>query len=193
MPQVLKEEIRQQIFKAALDEFYARGFKAATMKDIALKADIPTGLIYSYYKNKKDLFKQIVLPVINLFKKSVLKNEYDRPEDQLYKHELPTILNCIANHSKEMVILIDKSQGSSFETVKDDIINEITEHLKETPLLKNTSYDEIFYHILSTNFTEGVFELARHYQGREWAKEMLDLLIHQHLYGISGLGIFKNK
>lgn len=56
MAQVLKDEIREKIRKAALQEFFDKGYKSAAMRNIALEAKIPTGLIYSYYKNKEELF-----------------------------------------------------------------------------------------------------------------------------------------
>ena len=52
MAQVLKDEIRENILKAALQEFYEKGYRPAAMREIAGRAKIPTGLIYSYYKNK---------------------------------------------------------------------------------------------------------------------------------------------
>ena len=64
MAQVLKDEIREKILAAALDEFFDRGYKLAAMRNIAAKAQIPTGLIYSYYKNKADLFDAILRPVL---------------------------------------------------------------------------------------------------------------------------------
>ena len=40
MAQVLKDEIREKILAAALDEFFDRGYKLAAMRDIAAKAQI---------------------------------------------------------------------------------------------------------------------------------------------------------
>ena len=51
MAQVLKDEIREKILAAALDEFFDRGYKLAAMRNIAAKAQIPTGLIYSSCNN----------------------------------------------------------------------------------------------------------------------------------------------
>ncbi len=59
--------------------------------------------------------------------------------------------------------------------------------LKKHLCLKTAVFDRIFYHILATNFMEGVFEIARHYVDPEWAGMMFRLLIKQHLYGTAGL------
>ena len=58
------EDIRENILKAALQEFFDRGYKSAAMRNIAKQARIPTGLIYSYYKNKEALFDAVLRPVL---------------------------------------------------------------------------------------------------------------------------------
>ena len=188
MPQTLKEDIRNRIKASAVDNFYKYGFRSCTMKRIAQGADIPAGLIYSYFKNKEDLFETILEPVhgvlMNINRTEV---SYDDPYKTLYEEELPLWLHCLEKYHREMVILIDKSGGSSLEGTKEKIIEEVTVHLKMTPVFLSTSFDGIFYHILANNFMEGLFEVARHYQDRPWAEEMLDLLILQHLRGAEGV------
>ena len=43
MAQVLKDEIRENILKAALQEFFDKGYQSAAMRNIAAQAKIPTG------------------------------------------------------------------------------------------------------------------------------------------------------
>jgi TetR/AcrR family transcriptional regulator, mexJK operon transcriptional repressor len=55
------EARRQQIIDAALQVFASEGFERATNKDIAKAAHIKSpGLIYHYFKDKADLFRQVV-------------------------------------------------------------------------------------------------------------------------------------
>ena len=42
-------------------------------------------------------------------------------------------------------------------------------------------------HILANNFTEGLLEIARHYQNEEWAKEMLKLIARCYYKGVESL------
>jgi TetR/AcrR family transcriptional regulator, mexJK operon transcriptional repressor len=64
------EERRQQIIDGALQVFANKGFEKATNKDIAAAAGVGSpGLIYHYFKDKADLFRQVVeqrLPVLQL-------------------------------------------------------------------------------------------------------------------------------
>jgi AcrR family transcriptional regulator len=51
---------RQQIIDAALRVFASKGFEKATNRDIAQEAGIKSpGLIYHYFKDKADLFRQV--------------------------------------------------------------------------------------------------------------------------------------
>jgi TetR/AcrR family transcriptional repressor of mexJK operon len=55
------ENRRQQIIDGALDVFAHKGFERATNKDIAEAAGIGSaGLIYHYFKDKSDLFRQVL-------------------------------------------------------------------------------------------------------------------------------------
>ena len=45
-------DTRQKILEAALDLFRERGFEAATMRDIAARAGVATGLAYYYFASK---------------------------------------------------------------------------------------------------------------------------------------------
>ncbi|MBW4635543.1 MAG: TetR/AcrR family transcriptional regulator [Iphinoe sp. HA4291-MV1] len=64
------ESRRQQIIDGALQVFSIKGFEKATNKDIATAAGIGSpGLIYHYFKDKNDLFGQVIeqrLPVLQL-------------------------------------------------------------------------------------------------------------------------------
>jgi AcrR family transcriptional regulator len=55
------ESRRQQIIDGALEVFATKGFEKATNKDIAGAAGIGSpGLIYHYFKDKADLFRQMM-------------------------------------------------------------------------------------------------------------------------------------
>ncbi|HEY9638358.1 MAG TPA: TetR/AcrR family transcriptional regulator [Coleofasciculaceae cyanobacterium] len=68
------ESRRQQIIDGALQVFASKGFEKATNKDIAAAASIGSpGLIYHYFKDKSDLFRQVLehrIPMLQMLKKS---------------------------------------------------------------------------------------------------------------------------
>lgn len=68
------ESRRQQIIDGALQVFSRKGFEKATNKDIAVASQIGSpGLIYHYFKDKNDLFRQVVeqrIPMLQLLTRS---------------------------------------------------------------------------------------------------------------------------
>ena len=192
--QVLKENVKEKIYQAAIEEFYKKGFLKAKMQEIAKKAGISVGLTYSYYNNKEDLFAAIVEPIYKEIIHSI-ENEEERDTEigdpaNLFEQESAFILQLLRQKREIFLILIDRSKGTRFEKVKDQIISVTKEHIKRQLSLKVNSQifkiDEAFYHILANNFIEGLLEIARHYQGSLWAENMLKMLTHQYFYGVSG-------
>src|SRR5215468_2098695 len=65
---------RQQIIDGALEVFAEKGYEKATNKDIAEAAGIGSpGLIYHYFKDKGDLFIQVLeqrAPMLQLLSRS---------------------------------------------------------------------------------------------------------------------------
>lgn len=63
MPQKLKEEVRQRILQAALEQMLKCG-EAATMRQIAKAADVTPGNLYRYYEGKEELVDAIIHPLV---------------------------------------------------------------------------------------------------------------------------------
>lgn len=53
-------ERRQRVIDVAVSEFAARGYSATNINDIAKKAGISIGAMYSYFASKEDLFLAVV-------------------------------------------------------------------------------------------------------------------------------------
>lgn len=187
MAQVLKEEIREKILKAALQEFFEKGYQSAAMRSIGEHAKIPTGLIYSYYKNKEALFDQVLRPVLYDWERVLTAGSESRgrhTESEIYglsKAETKCILNLF-DHRQEFIILMDKSHGTKYENEKERFIKEIEEHLMKHR--NDGTDDEVFLHIIANNFVDGLMQLMYHYKGKEWAVMILHKLSKMYLSGI---------
>lgn len=79
------ESRRQQIIDGALQVFASKGFEKATNKDIASAAGIGSpGLIYHYFKDKADLFRQMMehrAPSLQLLERA--ESLMDLPPEQV--------------------------------------------------------------------------------------------------------------
>jgi len=192
--QVLKAKVKEKIYQAAIEEFYKKGFLKAKMQDIAKKAGISVGLTYSYYHNKEDLFAAIVEPIYQEIIQS-LENREARDSEigdpaNLFEQESAFILQLLREKREIFLILIDRSKGTRFEKAEEQIIEVTKAHIQRQLVSKVNrqifKINEAFYHILANNFIEGLLEIARHYQGSQWAENMLKLITHQYYYGVSG-------
>ena len=119
MPQILKEEIKNRIYKAASKIFYKKGFLKTKMKDISEEAKIPVGLVYTYYKNKEELFDEIVNPIYYYLNLAIEKEEKEEGSAlERFKATGEEYVLKLLNQHKSLVILMDKSQGTNHENAK---------------------------------------------------------------------------
>jgi len=58
---------RQEIVCAAREVFAQRGFTAATLDEIAEKAEFGKGTLYSYFQSKDELFESVLADIIDEF------------------------------------------------------------------------------------------------------------------------------
>ena len=184
MAQVLKEEIRENIKKAALQEFYNFGYKTAAMRNIAREAKIPTGLIYSYYKNKEALLDEVLRPVLYDWNQVLTAKDDGHMDNEIYglsKAEIKCLFNLF-EHRMEFIILIDKSAGTKYEDEKARFIQAVEDHLNKHRIEEQA--DALLIHIVANNFIDGLMQVMYHYQGKEWAAMVLKQLSKMYFSGI---------
>jgi len=59
-----KDRRKQQLIVAARRCFKRQGYRATSMKDIGSEADLSSGTIYLYFKNKQDLYAAVLINVL---------------------------------------------------------------------------------------------------------------------------------
>lgn len=143
--QVLKEEVRKKIRKAAIKSFKEIGYKKTSMRIIAEDADMSVGNLYRYYKNKETLFGTLVKPMIEMFQNKQYyrkKMSFDLLEVNLLEHSvfMERLVEARLNFRDELFILLLRAEGSPFEGAKSYFSDFIKERFKE--LLKKNDLDE---------------------------------------------------
>jgi AcrR family transcriptional regulator len=58
---------RQEIVNAAREVFALRGFSAATLDDIADRAEFGKGTLYNYFQSKEELFETVIADAVDEF------------------------------------------------------------------------------------------------------------------------------
>ncbi len=74
----LNQKKRESILKAAIEEFYKRGYEGSSMSTISKEAKVSKATIYNHFKNKEELFLEIMY---------LLKNRYDKAFTYKFSNE----------------------------------------------------------------------------------------------------------
>jgi TetR/AcrR family transcriptional regulator len=75
LPRREREKLRQrqEMLAAALDLFSEKGYHNVSMHEIAEKAEFAIGTLYKFFKNKEDLYKNLVLEQADRFHEALMK------------------------------------------------------------------------------------------------------------------------
>jgi len=183
--QVLKDEVRNKIYLSALKEFKEKGFEKASMRSIAKSADITVGNMYRYFRNKDDLFYEIISPAYNKVVEYIIRQKdpntiVQELANRNIDKQTNEIVEIYLQHRDELLIIIDGSKGSKYERAKEDIIKlveEIIINLLGAIENKALVDDFCFAHVLSVTVIEGVILIFKNQQKDEDVKKMVQQYI----------------
>ena len=112
-----------QITKAAFVEFMKFGFRKASIRNIAYRAGVTAGAVYTRYTGKDALFCSLLENILDEFEKqgSVAIQRYNIAEQTACLEDFLTAMRCevriyidiFFNYYDECVLLFCKSDGSS--------------------------------------------------------------------------------
>lgn len=63
--EAIREESRKKIMDAALELFALKGYASTTISNIATKAGVAKGLLYNYFKGKRELLDAIIMDLLD--------------------------------------------------------------------------------------------------------------------------------
>lgn len=168
--QYLKEEIKKRIVLAALNEFNEKGFSGASVKQIARNAGVAIGNIYRYFDSKDELFNYIMEPVYGQFI-ALIFDEYETVDSSknimpIIKYIVAKIMEVYEKYGTEFLILLDKSKGSKYQNIREDLILLVDSRLKKEilPRLAEEGVvieDELILYVVASTFVEGIFTILR--------------------------------
>lgn len=92
----IRRKNKAKIFAAAKQEFVTYGFKGASIKRIAERANIPRANIHYYFKNKEDLYRQLLNEILDMW-----NSRYDSLTSELTaKNSLTSYIRAKVMYSK---------------------------------------------------------------------------------------------
>ncbi|UOQ43583.1 TetR/AcrR family transcriptional regulator [Halobacillus salinarum] len=115
---------KEEILQAARHSFEAFGYKATTMDHVAKAANVGKGTIYNFFKNKEELFHEIIT---DLLKEMKWKAESVMDDQRSFKENVHLALYELLEYRRTnqlMVKLIQEGKEIGTGTVKKALIHE---------------------------------------------------------------------
>ncbi len=181
----------EKIMEVSKTEFLQKGFKDASLRNIAAAAGLTTGAIYGYFKDKNAIFEALVAPVCQrvdeIFSKYA-QTYYDTDgfvsDISIDKsmEELHHIYRFIYDNYEEFRLLLVCSEGSSRSNFAHMLVEYETMHtmayLEQLKKAKNLDFsiDEEIIHILSDSYISALMEPVRHNMSYDAALKSVEVL-----------------
>lgn len=168
---------KTKILCAAKQEFFANGFLNANVRTIAEKAGVTTGALYHLFKNKNNIFEELVDTVFDEFMD--LAQHKATPDECGYnmktsdlsaimsisRHRFLSMVEFFFDNWDAMKLIICCSKGSSYEHVFDKAIA-----FAESETLYWLKYDgvaitrriQFFIHVMVSSHFENLKEIFYH-------------------------------
>lgn len=191
-------ELDERIIHAAFSEFLEKGYREASLREIAKKAGVTVGAIQTRYKTKDELFCSLLAPFLFEIEKvfQSVKDEYhqEAAEGLIHhlegsmKQESEVILHLIFDHYKEAVLLLCKSAGSSLEGFFDKIVErKVYESEAFFEEQKEKFFDENLLRLLISSQFYSYYQIVSGGYEREAAQGYMNAVMRYHFGGWTAL------
>lgn len=196
-------ETKLALIKAARSEFIERGYINASLRSICKKAEVTTGALYFFFKDKDDLFDAVVGGPLRELDATVgehLRREAegdisDPLDETLDIEDSKRIMEILFKYKEEFILILTKAQGSRYENIKDRLIDEMQTHYRLFATILEERFgcrhvDEYMIHYLAHIQIESFLYLLTHSKSREEAmKELPEVIKNLRAGGIATFGL----
>ena len=120
----LETEKRERILNAALNEFAQKGFKNASTNEIVKEAGISKGLIFHYFKNKKQLYLFIYDYLMEIMIEEYFKKSWIEEKDILEKMRMASLTKLELFRKYPLIF---KFFLTAYSETDDEVRNEVAD------------------------------------------------------------------
>jgi AcrR family transcriptional regulator len=197
MAQYLKDEVQEAIQAAALEVFARKGFRSASMAEIASAARVSTGNIYRYFENKSALYEAVLPDTFVATLQRLLRQRVEAAKgvEDVRKLE-PTapyrlvseevLAFCLA-HRLRVVVLLSSPEGTPHEHFAEELVQFLikaaTAHFHARPARPTRFALEELYR----NYVTSLGRILRHLEEERDVREAVEALARYHLTGLTAL------
>jgi AcrR family transcriptional regulator len=137
------DETKQKIMDAALKLFAEHGYKGATTRAIADESGFNELTLFRKFKNKENLFNQVLAQNINRVKEEIdlrlSANQYEDPDEFL--RTLITDVTAVADNNAEFLNLTNTEKSEPAERLKAEFVEQLSRFIEEKIPDKDIDYD----------------------------------------------------
>lgn len=176
-------EKKQRIIEAGLKAFSEKGYYNTTTAEIARIAGVSTGIVYNYFKDKKDIllqalkvcFEKNFAPIFNAIDQWELRTNFEKGFREF-------ILICLEAHNSDNKIahreimgmcLLDQDAGALLKQMENNVIQTLVNALKDNGIsVPNiTEKVQILYRIIRDFCHTSVYE--------EWSENVKNITLNE--------------
>ena len=117
---------RNKLVEAGREAFFQKGYLRSSLRQICASCDLTTGAFYFLFKSKDELFTSILEPVVEAWRKlaGALRTEEDAGTLTVSEADRK-IMGFLLSNRKEVLILVENSDGSPLEGVRAEMLSDI--------------------------------------------------------------------
>lgn len=197
--QYKKDEFRQAILIESEKEFLEKGYRNASLRQIAKRAGMTIGNMYHYFDSKEALFDELVKHEYDAFihllhhhyDEGIMANVHEAKDLAVWKERLQGFLAEISPvFTNRFLIMLDMSAGTNYEHTKGEFVKFLSahflEHLEqfENPTMFSSPK---FAELISRQLIDGIITILRTVSDENERLDMMADLFLFYILGIIGL------
>lgn len=195
--------VSERLLECARNEFIDKGFQAASIREIAKKAETSARAVYTRFPNKEGLFDAIVSPVSD-----GLIELYQNYADQFWSKDVGSeeaddvssddtaiyvdMIDYIYDHKDEFLLMQTSLEGKWHTALIEDLTDKNLSYISIWPEPAGGAGNEKelmikVLHMLTNSFYASMFEPLRHDMNRREARFYIETLCSFFVAGINHL------
>lgn len=200
------KETKNRLLDSAREEFLKKGYINASLRNICKNAGVTTGALYFFFKDKADLYDNLVKDTVDIIYNVMNRHfmgEYEQVKSGELQHlveadaskeleDSKRIIHVMYEHRDEVLMLLTKSQGSPYEGVLDRFIETAEKHYiymarQMERMNPEKRIDDRLLHWLSHQMIEVFVYMITHIEEEKRAVTFMEQIISYMMAGWYGL------
>lgn len=199
------KETKKKLLECAMKEFSEKGYMKASIRNICKEAGVTTGALYFFFKDKEDLFGNLVAETLygldNIIEQhfieevtatealsggdmsvAALAAAQGFDDDMAIARE---VIRYLFKHKDVIELLLTKAQGSCYENLPDKMVDKVEVHYTQMYIAMKgykskrelTKEDKFIIHWMSHDQIDIFIHIATHCKNaKEGEKQMKNMM-----------------